>query len=297
VQELSHATWRASITDQDLERIYKQEEKRIFYVAMTRAKYNLVISNCKKRNIMGRSKDYLKSSFLELSNDTNLVKEANAEYEISIQAPKIDISNKSEYMTDGRVYETVAGISVRSKSEMLLANEFTRIGIYFEYEMPAENVLNALPDFILPHYGNVIVEHLGLINDAEYLRKWDEKSLKYEAEGILYLRTNEEEIYNLTQTVSRIKEQATTWCSKKLGSKYCELIEVWEEIRKSKSLNIEKPTSKYEDGIFEIENNKIKYVVVASIDIAKIQDGLKSENVSWTKEIIINHEVYFGSIE
>ena len=85
--------------------------------------------------------------------------------------------------------------------------------------------------------------------------------------------------------------------SKKLGSKYCELIEVWEEIRKSKSLNIEKPTSKYEDGIFEIENNKIKYVVVASIDIAKIQDGLKSENVSWTKEIIINHEVYFGSIE
>jgi hypothetical protein len=246
---------------------------------------------------MGRSKDYLKSSFLELSNDTNLVKEANAEYEISIQAPKIDISNKGEYMTDGRVYETVAGISVRSKSEMLLANEFTRIGIYFEYEMPAENVLNALPDFILPHYGNVIVEHLGLINDAEYLRKWDEKALKYEAEGILYLRTNEEEIYNLTQTVSRIKEQATTWCSKKLGSKYCELIEVWEEIRKSKALNIEKPTSKYEDGIFEIENNKIKYVVVDSKDIAKRQDGLKSENVSWTKEIIINHEVYFGSIE
>jgi hypothetical protein len=34
-----------------------------------------------------------------------------------------------------------------------------------------------------------------------------------------------------------------------------------------------------------------------SKDIAKIQDDLKSENVSWTKEIIINHEVYFGSIE
>ena len=297
VQELSHATWRASITDQDLERIYKQEEKRIFYVAMTRAKYNLVISNCKKRNIMGRSKDYLKSSFLELSSDINLVKEANAEYEISIQAPKIDISNKGEYMTDGRVYETAAGISVRSKSEMLLANEFTRNGIYYEYEMPAENVINALPDFILPHYGNVIIEHLGLINDAEYLSKWNEKALKYEAEGILYLRTNEEEIYNLTQTVLRIKEQATTWCRKKLGSKHCDLIKVIEEIRKSKDLNLEKPTNKYEDGIFEIENNKIKYIVVDSIDIAKIQDGLKSENVSWTKEIIINHEVYFGSIE
>lgn len=38
-----------------------------------------------------------------------------------------------------------------------------------------KNVLNALPDFILPHYGNVIVEHLGLLNDAEYLRKWTKK--------------------------------------------------------------------------------------------------------------------------
>ena len=105
---------------------------------------------------MGRSKDYLKSSFLELSNDTNLVKEANAEYEISIQAPKIDISNKGEYMTDGRVYETVAGISVRSKSEMLLANEFTRIGIYFEYEMPAENVLNAFSSHFLRYSASLM---------------------------------------------------------------------------------------------------------------------------------------------
>lgn len=61
----------------------------------------------------------------------------------------------------------------------------------------------------------------------------DEKALKYEAEGILYLRTNEEEIYKLVQTVSRIKEQATTWCKKQLGSKHYNLIEVLEEIRKS----------------------------------------------------------------
>ena len=201
-------------------------------------------------------------------------------------------------MTDGRVYETITGIAVRSKSEMLLANEFTRNGIYYEYEIPAENVLNALPDFILPHYGNVIVEHLGLLNDAEYLRKWDEKALKYEAEGILYLRTNEEEIYNLVQTVARIIEQATTWCRKKLGPKHCDLIELLEEIRKSKELPIELPISTYDEGIFKIDNDKTKYLLIAkSPDLVRVMEKSSIKKITWTKEIIKGYEIYFGSTE
>ena len=232
VQSLSHATWRASITDKDIERIYKQEEKRIFYVAMTRAKYHLVISNCKNRILSGNPKTYEKSEFLKLSHDVNLVKEASTQYEIEIKPPKVDITDKGDYRSDGRVFQTVTGELVRSKSEMLIANEFTRLGIQYEYEQPAENVIDALPDFILTDYGNAIVEHLGLLNDAEYLRKWDEKAKKYEAEGILYLRTNEEEILNLTQTVERIREQASYWCEKKFGVEKVEKIHKYEEPRR-----------------------------------------------------------------
>lgn len=232
VQGLSHATWRASITNKDLERIYIQEEKRIFYVAMTRAKYHLVISNSKSRTLFGSSKTYEKSNFLKLSHDSSLVKEAENLYEIEIKPPKVDITNKGNYLSDGRVFQTVTGELVRSKSEMLLANEFTRLGILYEYEQPAENVSNALPDFILSDYGNVIVEHLGLMNDAEYLRRWHEKAKKYEAEGILYLCTNEEEILNLSQTVERIKEHASYWCEKMYGVERLSKIKKEEENRR-----------------------------------------------------------------
>lgn len=232
VQGLSHATWRASITNKHLERTYIQEEKRIFYVAMTRAKYHLVISNSKNRTLFGSPKTYEKSNFLKLSHDSSLVKEAENLYEIEIKPPKVDITNKGNYMSDGRVFQTVTGELVRSKSEMLLANEFTRLGILYEYEQPAENVSNALPDFILSDYGNVIVEHLGLMNDAEYVRRWHEKAKKYEAEGILCLCTNEEEILNLSQTVERIREQASYWCEKMYGIAKLSKIKKEEENRR-----------------------------------------------------------------
>lgn len=214
VQGLSHATWRASITNQDLERIYTQEEKRIFYVAMTRAKYHLVISNSKNRTLNGSPRTYEKSNFLKLSHDSSLVKEAESVYEIEIRPPKVNIADTGDYRSDGRVFRTNNGELVRSKSEMLIANEFYRRGILYEYELPDDNIQNALPDFILPEYGNVIIEHLGLITNSEYLRRWDEKAKKYESEGVLYLRTNEEEIKNLEQTVDRIIYQCENWLKK-----------------------------------------------------------------------------------
>jgi hypothetical protein len=304
VQELSHATWRANITDEDLERIYRQEEKRIFYVAMTRARYNLVISNCANRKIMGRPKVYTKSSFLALSNDSNLVKEANSQTEIEINAPKIDISKDGSYMSDGRVFETLTGVLVRSKSEMLLANEFSRRGIYYEYEQPAENVMDALPDFLLPHYGKVIIEHLGLLNDAEYLRRWNVKAIKYEKEGILYLRTNEDEIFNLTHTVNRLQEQAKTWCESKFGKERLNLLEKLEYLRMTKSINIENPIERFEDGIFEVNDKNLKIIIV-SINLSQpdnIQEHIEKINETtpyplfWSNESLNDINISIGKL-
>lgn len=236
-QGLSHATWRASITNQDLERIYTQEEKRIFYVAMTRAKYHLVISNSKNRNLFGNAKTYEKSSFLGLSHDINLVKEANSIYEIEINSPKVDITDKGDYRSDGRVFQTNNGELVRSKSEMLIANEFFRLGIKYEYELPDDNIPNALPDFVLPEYGNVIIEHLGLLTDEEYQRRWNEKAKQYEAEGKLYLCTNEEEMKYLTTTIERLLDQSRLWYETKYDKEKLETIKK-QEVERRKNMNL-----------------------------------------------------------
>ena len=227
VQGLSHATWRASITNQDLERIYTQEEKRIFYVAMTRAKYHLVISNSKTRALFGSPKTYEKSHFLKLSHDSSLVKEAESAYEIEINTPKVNIEDKGDHLSDGRVFQTNNGELVRSKSEMLIANELYRRGILYQYELPDGNFQNALPDFILPDYDNVIIEHLGLITDAEYHQRWNQKTKKYDRQGILYLCTNEEEMKFLQATIDRILDQARIWYEKKFDRvKLNKIIEV-----------------------------------------------------------------------
>jgi hypothetical protein len=232
VQGLSHATWRASISNQELERIYTQEEKRIFYVAMTRAKYHLVISNSKNRTLFGNPKIYEKSNFLKLSHDSNLVKEAASVYEIEINAPKVNISDSGDYRTDGRAFQTNNGELVRSKSEMLIANEFYRRGILYEYELPDDNLQNALPDFILQEYDNVIIEHLGLMTDAEYHKRWNEKAKQYEDEGRLYLCTNEEEMKHLSMTVERLLYQTRLWYETKYSKEKLESIKTNEENRR-----------------------------------------------------------------
>ncbi len=232
VQGLSHATWRASISNQDLERIYIQEEKRIFYVAMTRAKYHLVISNSKNRTLFGSPKTYEKSNFLKLSHDSNLVKEAESVYEIEINTPKVNVEDKGDYRSDGRVFQTNNGELVRSKSEMLIANEFYRRGILYEYELPDDNLQNALPDFKLQEYDNVIIEHLGLMTDAEYHKRWNEKAKQYEDEGILYLCTNEEEMKYLDTTIERLVDQSRLWYETKYSKEQLDLIKTNEENRR-----------------------------------------------------------------
>jgi hypothetical protein len=115
---------------------------------------------------------------------------------------------------------------------MLIANEFHRLGILYEYELPGDNIQNALPDFILPEYDNVIIEHLGLMTDVEYQKRWHEKAKLYEEEGLLYLCTNEEEMKHLNTTIERLLDQSSLWYETKYSKEKLELIKSKEEIRR-----------------------------------------------------------------
>jgi ATP-dependent DNA helicase DinG len=267
VQRLSHATWRAPLTDEDLQQLYEEEEQRIFYVAMTRARHNLVVGHATRRN----QRPYAQSEFLERARVQDAVREVAEGYDITLTKPEAPAS-VPDYRSDGRLYETNAGFRVRSKSEMLLANEFTQRGMYFEYEEPSDDALPALPDFSFPDYGGVVLEHLGLLTDADYLARWEEKAAAYERQGIRYFRTTEEEIQQLAATVSRLRDQFRAWAEQRYGSERVRLIDLVERVRRDGDLQIGRSVGDFENGIFEAASASDMAVVAVAITM----DGERS---------------------
>lgn len=63
---------------------------------------------------------------------------------------------------------------------MIVADTLARLGLEYEYEKrlynPNDSQDSRLPDFTI-HYDDRIYywEHLGLLSDPDYKRKWDEK--------------------------------------------------------------------------------------------------------------------------
>jgi len=146
-----------------------------------------------------------------------------------------------------------------------LANEFTKRGIFFEYEEPQEGIADALPDFIFPDYGRVILEHLGLLEDPTYLECWEKKAQEYEKNGIRYFRTGEDEIKNLPATVDRLHEQMRAWTESQYGAGRVAGIEIIERLRRESDLRIGKAIGSFEQGVFEVMETSDNPVIAISI--------------------------------
>ncbi|MGN0733384.1 MAG: hypothetical protein ACI4LC_04315 [Emergencia sp.] len=82
--------------------------------------------------------------------------------------------NKFLYSPDTHIHETVAGIFVRSKSEVIIANTLTNYGIPFSYEyrfpVLTKEGKKIYPDFkIVCADGLIIIwEHWGLLDQIDY---------------------------------------------------------------------------------------------------------------------------------
>lgn len=301
VQQMSHATWRMPLTDDDLDRLYEEEEQRIFYVAMTRARHNLVVCHAARRD----RRAYAQSEFLERARVQDAVREVATGYDITLTKPEA-LTPVSDYRSDGRLYETNAGFRVRSKSEMLLANEFTRRGMYFEYEEPSDDALAALPDFTFPDYG-VVLEHLGLLADAVYLARWEAKAAEYEKQGIRYFRTTEEEIQQLAATVDRLQGQFRDWAEQQYGTERIRLIELVERVRPDGDLQIGRSIGEFENGVFEATSASDMAVVAVAIiaDNGNAQTPLEQvaalgpinlERVQWQERIVAGLKIGVGRV-
>lgn len=84
------------------------------------------------------------------------------------------VQNMNLYKPETHIHETMSGIYVRSKSEMIIANELTAYGIAFSYE-PKMSFLTAsgrkiYPDFVIqcPDGYIFVWEHWGLLSDIDY---------------------------------------------------------------------------------------------------------------------------------
>lgn len=91
------------------------------------------------------------------------------------------------YYAEHLIHITSYGEKVRSKSEVIIANELYAAGISFKYEQKLilPDGKSLLPDFTISLDGKeVIWEHLGMLSDPDYRRRWEEKKEKYLQCGI-----------------------------------------------------------------------------------------------------------------
>lgn len=95
-----------------------------------------------------------------------------------------------DLVEEGKGYLTSKGDYVRSKAEVIIANELYQANIFYVYEKPL--VLEGckytfLPDFTIqtPKMGKIVYwEHCGLMDDDKYRSKWDWKKNLYAQHGI-----------------------------------------------------------------------------------------------------------------
>ncbi|MER7333517.1 MULTISPECIES: AAA family ATPase [unclassified Micromonospora] len=89
----------------------------------------------------------------------------------------------------GLVHRTDRGELVRSKSEVLIANLLHELGLSYDYEAPftGSDGRTVRPDFtVVTDLGETVIwEHLGMLSDPRYARKWELKKNWYARNGVL----------------------------------------------------------------------------------------------------------------
>jgi ATP-dependent exoDNAse (exonuclease V) alpha subunit len=99
---------------------------------------------------------------------------------------------RSMFLEEGLIHRTRRGDLVRSKSEVIIANELEHQGIRYDYEralvLPGGET--RYPDFTIEDDDAGVVfywEHLGLLHNPEYRTRWEKKLEIYRAAGIVPL--------------------------------------------------------------------------------------------------------------
>ena len=147
--------------------------RELIYTALTRAKNKLVLLIEESPNWLY---SYSKPQYSVLAKrNTNL-------FSFQVREEK----NHIPYV-QGLIHKTKKeGLIVRSKSEVIIANELINSGIKFEYERELkEGGRTCYPDFtFIDDCGDLIIwEHLGMLDLPSYRESWEKKLAFYHSIG------------------------------------------------------------------------------------------------------------------
>jgi len=96
-------------------------------------------------------------------------------------------TSRNQYHSEELKHVTTRGERVRSKSELIIANQLAAAGIPYGYEVPMNlNGTCVYPDFTIETTTGrkYIWEHVGMLTDATYRERWDTKLRWYTQHGI-----------------------------------------------------------------------------------------------------------------
>ena len=148
--------------------------RELLYTALTRFKKTLVLLLEKDIRPLEQFRKPQQSE--TLSRNTNLFSLAMRPETIGVPHP------------ENLIHRTRDGVLVRSKSEVIVANVLSDLGISYKYEEPLyakdDPTDFRLPDFTVNYEGDTWYwEHLGMLSVPSYADAWERKRAWYERQG------------------------------------------------------------------------------------------------------------------
>ena len=153
--------------------------RELLYTALTRQRERLVILHQGDiHDLLQYSGDSYSEAARRLSN---------------LFSPPQPVPINDRFLEDGLIHRTLRGDSVRSKSEVIIANMLYQKGIRdyrYEARLAASDGGIRYPDFTIEDDTMGVKyywEHLGMLRDPGYKRRWEQKLFWYRAQDILPL--------------------------------------------------------------------------------------------------------------
>lgn len=150
--------------------------RELLYTALTRQKGSVVLFH------QGDLRDLMKFSQAGKSDTAKRLTNLFAEPEL--------IEYAASFLEKGLIHRTVRGELVRSKSEVIVADLLHGLNLPYSYEQPfvGRDGSYRYPDFTVDDAETgrlVLIEHLGMLRDPAYARRWEQKLQWYRAQDVL----------------------------------------------------------------------------------------------------------------
>jgi hypothetical protein len=165
--------------------------RELLYTALTRQQREVILFH------QGDLRTLMKLSDAEHSETARRVTNLFAE-------PKL-VAYGGTFLEEGLIHRTTRGELVRSKSEVIIADLLDGLGLPYGYERPFAGPDGSVryPDFTIDDAETgrrLLIEHLGMLDRPDYVRRWKAKEKWYREAGVLPIAEGEGAVGLLTTT-------------------------------------------------------------------------------------------------